>query len=317
MKAIVRERFGSPDGLALRDIERPTAGETQVLVRVWAASVNAADWHLLHRLPHLLGKLFGLRPSRVQGGDLAGVIEAVGAKVARHRPGDAVFGVGIGTFAEYAVASEDRLAPKPANLTFEQAAALAIAGCTALQGLRDKGQVGVGQRVLIYGAGGGVGTFAVQIAKALGAHVTAATNSGNLDLVRSLGADEVLDYTSEDFTQRGARYDVVFDNGANRSYGDCQRALLPNGRLILCGAPNGMGPFASRMLKGLVTPRAGRQRIGFLARIRYDDLMTLKQLAEDGRLCPVLDRRYPLAGVADALAYVGTRQARGKVVIAL
>ena len=223
MKAIVQDRYGSPDGLKLREIAKPFAGETQVLVRVRAASVNAADWHLMQRLPHLIGRMLGMPSSRVRGGDLAGQVEAVGKNVTRFTPGDEVFGVGIGAFAEYATAFEDRLAPKPRNLTFEQAAAIPVAGCSALQGLRDKGQVQAGQSVLIYGAGGGVGTFAVQIAKWLGARVTAVTSTRNVDLMRSIGADQVIDYTREDFTQRGERYEVSFDIGANRSYADWQR----------------------------------------------------------------------------------------------
>lgn len=317
MKAIVQERYGSPDGLALREIEKPAPDETQVLVRVRAASLNAMDWHLMHRLPHLIGALLRMPRSRVRGVDLAGQVEAVGSGVTRFRSGDDVFGVGMGSFAEYAVAPEDRLAPRPHNLTFEQAAAIPVAACSALQGLRDKGQVTAGQRVLIYGAGGGVGTFAVQIAKALGAHVTAATSTANLDLVRSLGAEEAIDYTREDFVRRAQRYDVVFDNGATRSYRDYQRVLVPGGRLVLCGAPNGLWPLASRMLVGTFTPRAGTRRMSFLARVTRDDLIALKELAEAGKLSPVIDRRYPLSGVPDALRYVGTRQARGKVVINL
>jgi NADPH:quinone reductase-like Zn-dependent oxidoreductase len=317
MKAIIQERYGSPDGLALREIETPVPGETQVLVRVRAASLNAMDWHLMHRLPHLIGAVLRMPRSPVRGGDLAGTVEAVGSKVTRFKPGDEVFGVGIGSFAQYAAASEDRLAPKPRNLTFEQAAAIPIAGCSALQGLRDKGQVKPGQRVLIYGAGGGVGTFAVQIAKALGAHVTAVTHTRNVDLMRSLGADDVIDYTREDFARRAQRFDVVFDNGANRSHADCQRVLVPNGTLVLCGVPNEAWPLLSRMLKGMLTPRAGTRRLTFLARIGHADLVVLKDLAEAGKLSPVIDRQYPLREVPDALRYLGTRQAKGKIVITI
>ncbi|HEX9580205.1 MAG TPA: NAD(P)-dependent alcohol dehydrogenase [Gemmatimonadales bacterium] len=317
MKAIVQERYGSPNGLALREIEKPFAGDDRVLVRVRAASVNASDWHLLRRLPHVIGRLLGMPRSRVRGGDFAGQVEAVGKRVTRFTPGDEVFGVGIGSFAEYTTTFEDRLAQKPRNLTFEQAAAIPGAGCTALQGLRDKAQVKPGQHVLIYGAGGGVGTFAVQIAKALGAHVTAVTSTGNLDLMRSIGADETLDYTKEDFSRRAERYDVVFDNGANRSYADCERVLVPNGTLVLCGAPNSMGAMLGRMLKGLVTLRTGSKRISFLARIRTPDLVALKEMVEAGKLSPVIDRQYPLSGVPDALRYLGTRQARGKLVISI
>jgi len=317
MKAIVQDRYGSPDGLKLREIAKPFAGETQVLVRVRAASVNAADWHLMQRLPHLIGKMLGMPSSRVRGGDLAGQVEAVGKNVTRFTPGDEVFGVGIGAFAEYATAFEDRLAPKPRNLTFEQAAAIPVAGCSALQGLRDKGQVQAGQSVLIYGAGGGVGTFAVQIAKWLGARVTAVTSTRNVDLMRSIGADQVIDYTREDFTQRGERYEVLFDIGANRSYADWQRVLAPSGKLVLCGAPSGLGAALWSLVKAQLLPRGRSQRIGFLARVRHDDLVVLKELVEAGKLSPVIDRQYPLSGIPDALRYLGTRQARGKVVISV
>jgi NADPH:quinone reductase-like Zn-dependent oxidoreductase len=317
MKAIVQEGYGSPDVLELREIEKPAIGDDRVLVKVRGASVNASDWHLMHRLPQLIGMVVGMPRSRVRGGDLAGLVEAVGKNVTLFKSGDAVFGVGIGTFAEYAVALEDRLAPKPRNLTFEQAAAIPIAGCSALQGLRDKGQVQAGQRVLIYGAGGGVGTFAVQIAKSLGAHVTAATSAGNVDLLRSIGADEVIDYTQEDFTERGERYDVLFDLGANRSYADCQRVLVPNGRHVLCGAPNGLWAMLSRSLKALLTPRAGSQRMSFLARVRHGDLVVLKELVEAGKLSPVIDRQVPLSEVPDAVRYLGTRRARGKIVVSV
>ena len=317
MKAIVQVRYGSPDGLVLREIEKPVVGDDRVLVRVRAASVNAADWHLMRRLPHLIGMLLRMPRTSVRGGDLAGHVEAAGKNVTRFKPGDEVFGVGIGSFAEYATASEDRLAPKPRNLTFEQAAAIPCAGCTALQGLRDKGQVKAGQRVLIYGAGGGVGTFAVQIAKSLGAFVTAVTSTRNLDLVHSIGADEAIDYTREDFTRRAQRYDVLFDIGADRSYMDCQRVLAPNGRLVLCGAPSGLWTPLWRLLKAQLTSRAGSQRLTFLARVRHGDLVVLKELVETGKLSPVIDRVYPLSEVPDALRYLGTRQVRGKVVISV
>lgn len=317
MKAIVQYRYGSPDFLELRDVARPAVTDDRVLVRVRAASVNASDWHLMHRLPHLIAAILRMPRSRVRGVDLAGHVEAVGRNVTRVKPGDEVFGVGLGTFAEYTTSPEDRLAPKPRNLTFEQAAAIPAAGCTALQGLRDKGQVKSGQRVLIYGAGGGVGTFAVQIARSLGAHVTAVTSTGNLDLMRSIGAVDVVDYTREDFTRRSERYDVVFDNGADRSCTDCQRVLAPNGRLVLCGAPSSQWAAMARLFKVLLTPRAGTRRSSFLARVRYADLVVLKDLAEAGTLSPVIDRQYPLSEVPEAIRYVGTRQARGKLVISI
>ena len=315
MKAVVQERYGSPDGLVLREIERPAVADDRVLVRVRAASVNASDWHLMRRLPHLIGKLLGMPSSRVRGGDMAGHVEAAGRNVTRFKPGDEVFGVGIGSFAEYATAFEDRLAPKPRTLTFKEAAAIPSAGCTALQGLRDKGRVEPGQRVLIYGAGGGVGTFAVQIARALGAHVTAVSSTGNLNLLRSIGADEVIDYTREDFTKRGQRWDVLFDVGADRSFAECRRVLAPNGRCVLVGAPAAVWKALPRLLEMQLMPRRDTGRIAFMARVRHDDLVVLKDLAEAGKLRPVIDREYPLSGAADAVRYVGTRQVRGKVVI--
>jgi NADPH:quinone reductase-like Zn-dependent oxidoreductase len=316
MKAIVQVRYGSPDGLVLRDIDKPVVGDDDVLVRVCAASVNAADWHLMRRLPHLIGMLLRVPRTRIGGLDLAGRVEAVGKNVSRLKPGDEVFGGGSGSFAECATSSERRLAPKPRNLTFEQAAALPVAGLTALQGLRDKAHLQAGQRVLVYGAGGGVGTFAVQIAKALGAHVTAVSSTRNLDLLRSIGADEVVDYTKEDFTRRGQSYDVLFDLGANRSFSDCRRSLAPNGTHVLAGAGDGLWPILSRLIKAQLLARIGRRRVGaFMARGNYEDLATLAELAEAGTLTPVIDRRYPLSEVPDALRYVGTRGARGKVVI--
>jgi NADPH:quinone reductase-like Zn-dependent oxidoreductase len=316
MKAVVQKGYGSPDGLELREIETPTVGDDGVLVRVCAASVNAADWHLLRRLPHLVGRLMRQPRSDVRGFDLAGRVEAAGRNVTRLKPGDEVFGTGIGAFAEYATASEGRLAARPRNLTFEQAAAIPVAGFTALQGLRDTARLEPGQRVLIYGAGGGVGTFAVQIAKALGAHVTAVSSTRNLDLVRSIGADEAVDYTKEDFAARGQRYDVLFDIGANRSLADCRRVLTPNGILVLAGAPNELWAVVSRLLKARLMSRAGGRRIAsFMARATHDDLVVLKELVEAGKLSPVIDRQYPLAEVPEAVRYLGTRDARGKVVV--
>src|SRR5262249_33180143 len=229
---------------------------------------------------------------------------------------DEVFGAGRGSFAEYTTAAEETLALKPRGLTFEQAAAIAGAGCTALQGLRDKANVRSGHRVLVYGAGGGVGTFAVQIAKALGARVTAVTNTKNLELLRSIGADEIIDYTTEDFISRGQRYDVVFDIGADRSYADYRRALEPNGILVLVGAPEGFWAIVARLLKTLLSRKANRQ-VAFIARITHADLVTLKELVEAGQLSPVIDRVYSIDEVPDAIRYLGARQARGKVVVAI
>jgi NADPH:quinone reductase-like Zn-dependent oxidoreductase len=316
MKAIVRSGYGSADVLELREVEKPVVGDDRVLVRVRAASVNAADWHRMRRLPHLIAMLLRQPRTDIRGFDLAGHVEAVGKNATRFRPGDEVFGTGSGTFAEYATTSEERLAPKPRSLTFEQAAAIPVAGFTALQGLRDVARVRPAQSVLIYGAGGGVGMFAVQIAKALGAHVTAVSRTANVDLVRSFGADEVIDYTKEDFTKRGQRYDILFDIGANRSFADCRRALAPNGTLVLAGAPKRLWAVVWRMLKAQLVSRIGSQRIAsFMARGRHEDLVVLKELAETGKLTPVIDRRYPLSEVPDAVRYVGTGDARRKVVI--
>jgi len=318
MKAIVQEGYGSPDVLKLREIEKPAVGDDGVRVRVSAASVNAADWHLIRMPPHLIGMLLRSSRSGVRGFDVAGHVEAVGRNVTRVKPGDEVFGTGIGSFAEYVTTPEDRLAPKPRNLTFEQAAAIPVAGITALQGLRDKAHVQPGQRVLIYGAGGGVGTFAVQVARSLGARVTAVTGTRNVDLVRSIGADEVIDYTKTDFTSHGQSYHVLFDIGANRSLADCRRVLVPNGTLVLAGAPKGLWAIVSRMLKAQSLSRLGSQRItSFMAKVRHEDLVVLKDLVEAGKLSPVIDRKYPLGEVPEAVRYVGTGEARGKVVISV
>src|SRR5712691_1070021 len=318
MKAIVQDGYGSADVLQLREVDRPVVPDDRVLVRVRAASVNALDWHTVHggRLIRMIGALMRQPFNPVRGVDVAGHVEAVGKNVARLRPGDEVFGVARGTFAEYALGSENGLVPKPREMTFAQAAAMGVAGVTALQGLRDRGQVTPGQRVLINGAGGGVGTFAVQIAKALGAHVTAVTSTRNLELVRSLGPDEVIDYTQEDFTRRAERYDVIFDVAATRSFADCRRVLTPNGRMVLVGAAKGsMGRTLTRAVAGIVRSRWSRWLVPLLAKVTNEDLVALKELVEAGKLCPVIDREYSLSEAADAVRYVGSGQARAKVVI--
>jgi NADPH:quinone reductase-like Zn-dependent oxidoreductase len=319
MKAIVQDGHGSADVLHLRDIEPPVVTDDAVLVRVRAASVNALDWHAVHggRLLGAIGFLLRSPTAPVRGVDLAGQVESVGKNVTRLRPGDEVFGTGKGAFAEYATATEDRLAPMPRNLSFAEAASIGVAGLTALQGLRDKGQVRPGQRVLIYGAGGGVGTFAVQVAKALGAHVTAVTGTGNLDLVRSLGPDELIDRTKEDFTRRGQRYDVIFDVAADRPFSDCRRALTPNGRLVLAGAAkSGDLAMVSRLIGAVVRSRLGnRWLVPFIAAIRREDLVAMTELIEAGKVRPIIDREYTLRDAAEAVRYVGSGQARAKVVI--
>jgi NADPH:quinone reductase-like Zn-dependent oxidoreductase len=320
MRALVQDRFGSAEVLRIREIDRPAAGAGRVLVRVRAASINAVDYHLMHPpLPVRLA-MGRRRPKRpVIGVDLAGVVEAVGTGVTRFSTGDEVFGTALGACAEYASTEEARLERKPRGLTFEQAAAVPVAGVTALQGLRDKARLQPGQRVLIYGAGGGVGSFAVQIAKALGAHVTAATSTANMDLVRSLGPDEVVDYTQEDLTRKGARYDVFFDIAANRSLRACRRALAPEGTFVLVGAAKG-GTVAivTRLISVLALARFARQRmVTFIAKVRREDLATLAELIEAGKLSPAIDRVYPLGEAAEAMRYAESGRARAKVVISV
>jgi NADPH:quinone reductase-like Zn-dependent oxidoreductase len=326
MKAIVQDRYGSPDVLRLGDVPRPQPGDGDVLVRVHAASVNARDWHVMRGDPYVarLSSEFGWRAPKVRtpGTDLAGRVEAVGADVTRFRPGDEVFGEASAAFAEYACAPEGRLAHKPANLTFEQAAAVPLAANTALIGLRDVARVHSGQRLLVNGASGGVGTFAVQLAKAYGADVTGVCRTRNVDLVRSLGADHVVDYTRDDFTRNGHRYDVVLDLVGNRSLADLRRALVPRGTLVLSGGGvsrggSVIGPIGL-MVRGMALSRFVRHRIVLLtARPSEDNLATLKQLTESGTITPVIDRTYPLAQAPDAIRYLETEHARAKVVITM
>jgi len=315
MKAIVQDNYGQPNSLQLGDIEKPGIGDHEVLVHVRAAGVNPADWAIMSGLPYIARPVYGLRKpkERVRGTDVAGTVEAVGASVTRFQPGDEVFGSGHGSFAAYAAASEDALALKPTNLTFEQAAAVPMAGLVALQALR-KGNVREGQTILINGASGGVGTFAVQIAKSLGAHVTGVCSTRNVELVRSIGADEVIDYTQEDFTRSGQQYDFILDNVSNHSLSQLRRALTPTGTLV----PNG-GRFDNRWLSSggriihaVVLFRFGNQKLGnFLVSMKHDDLDVLKELIEAGKVTPVMDRTYPLNETAQAMAHVGGGHARG------
>ena len=318
MKAIVQERYGSPDLLRLTDVDTPALEDDRVLVRVRAASVNAGDWRRVRGSPFIVRMAEGLRRPRLGalGVDAAGQVEAIGKDVTHLQPGDEVFGVRTGAFAEYV--SGRTFMPKPANLTFQQAAAVPVAGCTALQALRDKGGVQPGQRVLVNGAGGGVGTFVVQIARALGAEVSAVTSTAHLDLVRSIGADHVIDYSREDFTRTGQRHDLIIDVGGNRSISDCRRALTPDGTIVLVGAGKGyLGPVA-RLIGGLVRSRLLKQRIiAFIASVTREDLLTLKGLIEAGQVTPVIDRTYPLSETSEAVRYLETGQARGKVVITI
>lgn len=320
MKAIVHDRYGSPDVLELREVDKPVVGDDGVLVRVRAASVNALDWHIMRGKPYLVRISDGLRrPKRlIAGVDAAGEVEAVGTNVTHLHPGDRVFGSRAGAFAEYV--SGRTFVPMPAGLTFEQAAAVPVAGCTALQALRDKGQLQAGQRVLIDGAGGGVGTFAVQIAKALGADVTAVTSTGNLDLIRSIGADHVIDHTREDFTRNGQRYDLIVDLGGNHPLSAIQRRVLtPTGTLVIVGAPKGqwLGPLA-RPLAATVMSRFVKQRmLAFLAKVTKEDLLILKALIDAGKVTTVIDRTYPLGETAEAIRYIEAGRARGKVVMTI
>jgi NADPH:quinone reductase-like Zn-dependent oxidoreductase len=320
MKAIVHDTYGSTGVLELRDIDQPTVADDGVLVRVRAASANPLDWHFMRGVPYIMRAQAGLRrPKRtVLGNDVAGQVEAVGQDVTRVRPGDEVFGEVRGSFAEYARGSEDSLDRKPANLTFEQAAAVPVAGLTALQGLRDQGRIQSGQRVLIVGASGGVGTFAVQIAKTFGTEVTGVCSTRNVDLVRSLGADHVIDYTQQDFTRIGQRYDLILQLAGTHSPGACRRALTPKGTLVLSsGDSRGrvIGPVG-RMLKAMaLSPFVGQRLGSFLAKTNPGDLRVLRELIEGGKVAPVIDRTFPLSEVPEAIRYVETGHARGKVVI--
>lgn len=326
MKAIVQERYGSPDVLRLADIDPPVPAGNEVLVRVHAAAVNARDWHLMRGDPYLarLSPEFGWRRPKIQvrGSDFAGRVEAVGPRVTGFQVGDEVFGEADGAFAEYLCAPADRVERKPAGLTFEQAAAIPLAANTALMGLRDLAKVQPGQHVVVNGASGGVGTFAVQLAAALGAMVTGVCRTRNVDLIRSLGAQDVVDYTQDDFTRAGPPADVVFDLVGNRSIMDLRRALTPTGTLILSGGGNStggslVGPLGL-IIRGRVVSPFVRQHIALLAaRQSRANLVTLREFAEAGTLTPVIDRTFPLAAVPDAIRYVETEHARAKVVIGI
>lgn len=316
MKAIICPRYGPPEILELQDIPRPEAKEGEVLVEVRAASVNALDWRVVRASPFLVRFVGGfLRPKMPRvGSDMAGRVEVVGAGVSEFRPGDEVFGLAYGAFGEYAIAKPDRLARKPASASFESAAALPIAGVTALQAIRDAAHLAPGQRVLVNGAGGGVGTFAVQIAKAFGAEVTAVTSAPNLEFVRSIGADHVLDYAQTDFTRDGRRYDLVLDLHPTRSASAYKRALTPGGICIVLGF-GGVLRLLALVVRGRFARRGG-QRVTFLvAKPSKAELEALKDLVESGKIVPAIDRRFALSQVPEALRYVATGKARGKVVI--
>jgi len=321
MKAIVQDTYGSPDVLQLREIDKPVVGDDEVLVRVHAAGVDQGVWHLMAGLPYLV-RIAGVglrRPeTRVRGMDVAGRVEAVGESVTRFRPGDEVFGRCDGSFAEYACARADRLAPKPANLSFEQAAAVPTSGYAALQAVRDQGKVRPGQRVLIIGAGGGVGTFAVQLAKAFGAEVTGVCSTTKVELVRSIGADRVIDYTREDFAGGRNRYDVILDIAGNRSLSHLRRALAPEGTLVIVGGEGGgrwLGG-TDRQLRALMLSRFASQKLRtWVSTERQEDLQVLHEFLEAGQVTPVVDRTFPLSEVPEAIRYMRKGHARGKVVI--
>jgi NADPH:quinone reductase-like Zn-dependent oxidoreductase len=319
MKAIVQERYGSPDFLELREVDKPAIEDHQVLVRVHASSVNPAEWYRVMG-PFFVRPAEGLRfPKRTSiGADLAGRIEAVGRDVKEFQPGDEVFGTSGGSWAEYAAAREVRLVRKPANLSFEEAAAVPVAALTALQALRDKGRVQPGQQVLINGASGGVGTFAVQLAKSFGAEVTAVCSTGNVDQARSLGADRVVDYTLEDFTQRGERHDLMIDIAGSRPFSELRRVLTPDATVVVVGARmtnRGLGPLSHLVRMRAASVGRSQTVTFFISKITREDLVFLQEHLAAGTLKSVIDRRYELSQVPDALEYLGEGHARGKIVI--
>ncbi|MEW6051729.1 MAG: NAD(P)-dependent alcohol dehydrogenase [Candidatus Zixiibacteriota bacterium] len=319
MKAIVRTRYGSPDILELKEVDKPVPKGHQVLVRIHAASVNPLDWHILRGKPLLvrfMGFGFPKPKHQILGADMAGRVEAVGSDVTRFKVGDEVFGAGMGGFAEYACLREDSLVLKPAAMTFEQAAAVPVAGLTALQALRYRGRVQAGQQVLINGASGGVGTFAVQIAKALGAHVTGVCSGRNLEMVRSIDADDVVDYTKEAFWRSGKKYALILDNAVYHSIGNSLRALTPTGIYVFVGGSTA-GFLQTLMLKALFSRKGGRRVVSFMASVNQTDLALLKGLLEAGKVVPVVDRKYSLSETPQAIRYVEEGHARGKVVIVI
>jgi NADPH:quinone reductase-like Zn-dependent oxidoreductase len=321
MRAIVQNVYGAPDVLELRDIDRPVVTDDDVLVRVRAAAVNPADWHSLTGTPYIARMAFGLlKPKReVLGVDFAGTVEAVGRNVKQFQPGEEVFGARSGAFAEYVCVPEDgAVVSKPAKLTFEEAAAVPLAAVTALQGLRDHGHIQAGQEVLINGASGGVGTFAVQIAKSFGAKVTGVCSTRNVDMVRAIGADRVIDYTQEDFTRSEQRYDLMLDIAGNRAWSECRRVLNPQATLIIVGGPKTnrlIGPVGHLVKVRLAALRSSQNAVSFLAKMNKADMVVLRELLEAGKVRPVIDRRYEWSEIADALRYMGEGHAQGKIVI--
>jgi NADPH:quinone reductase-like Zn-dependent oxidoreductase len=301
MKAAIYTKAKTEKVLEVKDVDRPVPKDHEVLLRVRAASVNPLDWRMKSRRP---------------GVDVTGEVVEIGRSVTQFKPGDAVFGLCRGAFAEYACAAEAKLILKPESVSFDQAAAVPVAGLTALQGLRDKAHLQPGENVLINGAAGGIGTFAVQIAKAFGAHVTGVCSIKNVELVRSLGADKVIDYTSDDFTEHNERYDLLLDNVGNRPLSAMRRVLRPNGKCVMAGAPKQMGKVFTRLFQAVVTsPFSKRKFKFFVAKLKRDDLAALCELIENGKVTPIIDRRYPLTEIGYAMAYVEEGHARAKVVI--
>jgi NADPH:quinone reductase-like Zn-dependent oxidoreductase len=323
MKAIVRDTYGSPDVLELREIDKPEIADGEVLVHVHAAGVGRDVWHIMTGLPYpirLAGYGFRAPKNLVIGSEMAGVVEAVGKNVTRFQPGDEVFGIGKGSYAEYVGAREEKLAKKPTNLTFEQAAVVAIMGSTALQALRDHGKVRQGQEVLIIGASGGVGTYAVQIAKSFGANVSGVCSTQKVEMVRSIGADHVIDYTQEDFAEGDQRYDVILDIGGNSSLTRLRRALASQGSLVIVGGEGGgrwLGGTDRQLRAMMLSPLVGQKLGTFVNKENHEDLLVLGELIESGKVTPIIDRTYPLSEVPEAIRYLEEGHARGKVVISL
>jgi len=321
VRAVVRQRYGGPEVLELRELDQPQPADGEVLVRVRAASVNRAEWYSLTGRPYIARPTEGLRGPKSErlGVDFAGTVEAVGKDVTSFKAGDEVFGGKDGAFAEYVCVREERaIVPKPANVTFEQAAAVGVAGLTALQGLRDKGGIQPGQQVLVNGASGGVGTFAVQVAKALGAEVTAVCSTGNVEQARALGADDVVDYTAADFTRSDRRYDLVFDVAGSRSWSQLKRILKPDATVVLVGGSMSnrwLGPLGHVIRMSVASLRGSRKTAFFVAKFNKPDLELLRELLENGKLTPVVDRQYALSEIAEAFRYMGEGHARAKVVV--
>ncbi len=322
MKAIVQDRYGTAEVLQLKEIDRPPVGDDDVLVRVRAAGIHQGDWHLMTGLPYIARLGLGLRRPRtsVRGMDVAGVVEAVGKDVTQFQPGDEVFGWCEGSFAEYARAPQSHFLRKPSGLSFEQAAVVPISGMTALQGLRDAGKVQAGQRVLVIGAAGGVGSFAVQIAKALGGQVTGVCSTTKIELVRSIGADHIVDYTREDFTRSAQRYDLIIDTAGRRPLRQLRRALSPAGTLVLVGGEGGdrlLGGFQRHIWAALLSPFV-RQQLRMLVSVeRSEDLAVLRDLIDAGSVTPLIDRTYPLCDTAEAMRHLARGHAAGKTVISV